>query len=701
MVKMPGSRRTDRGESLGRPETARIRSQAGDFVLPQTHAQIWGTLKRYLAYTAAGFVILGGVGAIESVQPAMVGPAKASETPRDSAPAQALLLNNAGDQPSWMQRLRFDLTSPIAAAERVIERQPATATPYYPAPDTAWMKEADSAAATQAEPAQQIATARRIVLAAAVPPAPIEPSRTSPQPKKLAQIPDSKAPTESPRHGHASAKAATPSNSATRALVATLNWVYTGVDDPTINDNASPDDAEAETPDAATDPAAVRAGSSQAASNPTDTAQTDTAQADATQTDATQAGVTQTAEVPQDAAFESTGDIAGEQRVIEVHRGDTLFGLLTKAGLTEAEAQAAGHSLADVFSPSNLKVGQEITLDLASATNTSDADSSGKLIALKLTPSVERDVKLTRGTDGQFVAAAVVKPLTERIERIAGSIDGSLYDSAHDAGVPASLIGEIIKSFSYDVDFQRDIHEGDSFEAMYERFDADNGDLAKVGNLLYASLTLGGKPLAIYYFEHDGNGEYYTSDGNAVRKSLLKTPVDGARITSGFGMRVNPILGYTLMHKGIDFGAPTGTPIFAAGNGTLEFVGRKNGYGNYIKMRHNSTYETAYGHISKFARGMKPGTKVKQGQVIAYVGATGRATGPHLHFEIIINGKQVNPASVKTVASDRLTGKTLAAFKAQVATIDAERRNSIQRNEIADRTGNATVDCTGQHGCTN
>jgi murein DD-endopeptidase MepM/ murein hydrolase activator NlpD len=668
--------------------------------LPQTPAQIWGTLKRYLAYTAAGFIILGGVGAIESVQPAVVAAAKASETLRNSASAQALLRDSGNDRPGWMQRLRFDLTAPIAAAERMVERP---ATPYYPAPDTS----PDTTSAQQQ-------TAAIESQAAPVAPKPAEKPEILARAQASAAAPNASAAPESQDAAPAPAKSAATAGASNRALVATLNWVYTGVDQPVANDDAVPDaesDANANAGDA--DAAVSDTPSPIPSIDAPATADAATADADAlapnaaavdsqATADSADSSADPTAEAALDPALDPADALEGEQRVIEVHRGDTLFGLLTKAGLTEQEAQEAGHSLADVFSPSDLKVGQQITLNLATSAGPGDGDANnGKLIGLKLTPSVERDVKLTRGTDGQFVAASVDKPLKERVDRAAGPIDGSLYESAHDAGLPASLIGQIIKSFSYDVDFQRDIHEGDSFEALYERFDADNGDLAKVGNLLYASLTLGGKPLAIYYFEHDGDGAYYTSDGQAVRKSLLKTPIDGAKITSGFGMRTDPILGYSAMHQGIDFGAPMGTPIFAAGNGTLEFVGQKTGYGNYMKMRHNGTYETAYGHISRFASGMHPGVKVKQGQVIAYVGATGRATGPHLHFEILVNGHQVNPASVKTVAADKLTGKTLAAFKAQVASIDRQLHQAAQRNEIADQSGNATVDCTGQHGCAN
>jgi len=474
-------------------------------------------------------------------------------------------------------------------------------------------------------------------------------------------------------------------------LVATLNWVYDGVDTP-VTDYSAP---EAAAPDASAPDAAAPESDT-----PTDTPpaqMADSANADAAPVLDLQPDLGFGTASPETAAAGQDAFSAGEKKVIQVRRGDTLFKLLTKAGLSDAEAQDASHSLADVFSPSDLKVGQQITLNFATGAGPAETDGN-KLLGLTLTPSVERDVKLTRASDGQFVAAAVDRPLTERIDRAAGEIDVSLFESAHDAGLPAGLIGDLIKAYSYDVDFQRDIHEGDSFEVLYERFDTPTGELAKPGRLLYAALSIGGKPMAIYYFERDGDGEYYTADGVAVRKSLLKTPIDGAKITSGYGMRVNPILGYSAMHQGVDFGAPMGTPIFAAGNGVIEEIGDKNGYGNYIKLRHNGTYETAYAHISRFASGMKRGSKVKQGQVIAYVGETGRATGPHLHFEIMVDGQHVNPSTVKTVASDKLNGNDLKAFKTVVASLSAQRRQLAQRAEIADQSGNSQLDCTHQRG---
>ena len=392
------------------------------------------------------------------------------------------------------------------------------------------------------------------------------------------------------------------------------------------------------------------------------------------------------------------------QRVIEVRRGDTLFGLLVDAGLSDSEAKDAVGALSDVFSPRQLKAGQEITLSMAAPT-ADQAAEDGRLVSLTLAPSVERDVTLVRDQKGAFVAEAVDKPLTEIVSRAAGVIDSSLFEAAHDAGLPASIIGEIIKAYSYDVDFQRDIQDGDSFEVVYERYENGDGEFAKTGKMLYAALTMGGETKPIYYFEHDGDGdgdgEYYNALGEAIRKSLLRTPIDGAKITSTFGMRTHPILGYSKMHKGVDFGAPTGTPIYAAGNGVVVDLGQKNGYGNYVKIRHNGTYETAYAHCSRFASGLHKGDRVKQGEVIAYVGATGRATGPHLHFEVLVAGAQVNPKSVKNTTGDKLAGADLKAFKAQVAAIDAERHDLTVKTEIASRPDDQDPGCTTARGCPN
>ncbi|HEX9446936.1 MAG TPA: peptidoglycan DD-metalloendopeptidase family protein [Dongiaceae bacterium] len=390
----------------------------------------------------------------------------------------------------------------------------------------------------------------------------------------------------------------------------------------------------------------------------------------------------------------------GFQRIVSVRRGDTLLGVLVDAGMDQGEAQDAVGALADVFSPRALKVGQQITLNFNNAVDDENGENGKKLVGLSFEPNVTQDVTLKRSQTGDFVAASVDKPLNQKVSRVSGTIDSSLFEAAQEAGLPIAVVSDVIKTFSYDVDFQRDIHDGDSFEVLYERFENPDGAFAKAGHMLYASLTLGGKKIPMYYFERDGDGEFYGPNGEAVRKSLLRTPIDGAKITSGFGMRLHPLLGYTRMHKGVDFGAPTGTPIYAAGNGVIVDIGFKSDYGNYIRIRHTDTYSTAYAHSSRFAAGLHKGDRVKQGEVIAYVGATGEATGPHLHYEVLINNQQVNPATVKVAGGDKLTGKDLLAFKAQVGKVDAEMAKQ-QRNTFIAETPNAGVDCRGPNGCEN
>lgn len=367
---------------------------------------------------------------------------------------------------------------------------------------------------------------------------------------------------------------------------------------------------------------------------------------------------------------------------VAVQSGDTMMGLLVDNGISEADAHDAIGAMKQVYSPKDLQIGQEITLNIADQQHSGDK----KLVGITLKSSATEKVTVTRAANGSFVAKTEATPLTTRLTRSQGTIRSSLFIAARESGLPMSIANEIIKAFSYDVDFQRDIQPGDSFDIVYERMDDKQGKIAKTGKMLYASLTLSGKAMPLYYFEAPGGagGQYYAPNGESARKSLLKTPVDGARITSGFGMRNHPILGYTKMHKGVDFGAPTGTPIYAAGDGIIEFVGQQNGYGNFVKIRHNGQYETAYGHISRFAKATKKGAKVHQGDVIAFVGATGHATGPHLHYEILVSGSQVNPQSVKVVGGGKLSGKDLKAFQAQIAQVEKKRDSLANPSLLAE-----------------
>jgi murein DD-endopeptidase MepM/ murein hydrolase activator NlpD len=289
--------------------------------------------------------------------------------------------------------------------------------------------------------------------------------------------------------------------------------------------------------------------------------------------------------------------------------------------------------------------------------------------------------------DGGFVAEAMTKQVDRLVARSNGEIaGGSLLAAGMASGVPAGVMTEMIRIFSFDVDFQRDIQPGDRFDLMYERFHLADGRLVRGGEVMYAALTLSGKTLRLYrHKDSSGRLDYYNELGHSVRKALLKTPIDGARLTSRFGMREHPILGYSVMHRGVDFGAPTGTPIFAAGDGTIDDIGERSGYGRYIRVRHSGAYATAYAHMNGYGRGLRKGMRVRQGQVIGYVGASGRATGPHLHYEVIRDGAQINPVTVKFSTGEKLTGAELARFQATRNDLDRSLPSAQMALELSGR----------------
>lgn len=375
------------------------------------------------------------------------------------------------------------------------------------------------------------------------------------------------------------------------------------------------------------------------------------------------------------------------EQVLEVKQGDTLMGLLVNAGVPRAEAHNAITALEEVFTPRELMPGQEIRLNLA-VEPARFSRPVPQLVGLSLQPSVERNVMVTRGLDGGFTAEAIERPLSVQIAFSGSTIDSSLFEAAQASALPPPVLSELIRAFSYDVDFQRDLQPDDRYEVLYERLEDEDGNLARTGDVLYASLNLSGKTIGIYrYTDRDGFTDFYDGEGHSLRKALLRTPIDGARISSGFGMRKHPILGYSKMHKGMDFAAPSGTPIFAAGNGTIAKIGRNGGYGNYIRIKHANGYSTAYAHMSKFAKGLKQGSRVHQGDVIGYVGTTGRSTGPHLHYEVLVSDKQVNPNSIKLPTGQTLTGKEYDQFLVRKAEIDALRSDLVGPLLLVNQSG--------------
>ena len=253
--------------------------------------------------------------------------------------------------------------------------------------------------------------------------------------------------------------------------------------------------------------------------------------------------------------------------------------------------------------------------------------------------------------------------IDKEIESKKYTITTSIYEDGILNKVPVVILSELIKLYSFDVDFQRDIRVNDQLEFSYEVLYNETRDQVAFGQLKYASLKLQGTLLNYFIFKTDeGYTDYFDLKGKNVKKALMKTPIDGARLSSSYGMRKHPISGYNKMHKGVDFAAPRGTPIYAAGNGVVEFVGRNGGYGKYIRLRHNNSYKTAYAHLSKYKKGLHKGYRVNQGDIIGYVGSTGRSTGPHLHYEIIYQGKQINPMKMKLPPRKTLKGKELERF---------------------------------------
>jgi murein DD-endopeptidase MepM/ murein hydrolase activator NlpD len=345
-------------------------------------------------------------------------------------------------------------------------------------------------------------------------------------------------------------------------------------------------------------------------------------------------------------------------KTFDVRSGDTLMKTLLRAGSQPRDADAAIRALQNLFDPRKLRAGQTLTVSLSP----SDGDDVLQRLSIDVGPG--RKVETGRIEDGGFAARVVEIPLERMLVHAGGQIESSLYVAAVEAGVPIPVLLELIRAFSFDVDFQREIQRGDGFEVMFERFLDDSGKPVREGNVLYAAMTLSGSPLVIYrYTARDGFTDYYNEDGHSIRKALLRTPIDGARLTSGFGTRKHPTLGYTKMHRGVDFGAKRGTPIMAAGDGVIEFAAWNGSYGKYVRIRHRGSYSTAYAHLDRIASGVQRTRRVKQGQIIGYVGSTGRSTGPHLHYEVLQGGKQINPLKVKLPTGAKLKGVALAAFQ--------------------------------------
>ena len=390
-----------------------------------------------------------------------------------------------------------------------------------------------------------------------------------------------------------------------------------------------------------------------------------------------------------------TEDIWPKVVEIEVTSGDTFNSLLVRQGITASSAHRLAKQIKPVYNISKLQLGDKMTLTLAKdeARITENAKQGNSVEVMpktleKLLIYIDNvsHVEVTPKGEDAYEVRKVKKKLVRDEARAKTTIEGSLYLSAQKEGMPSLAINKLVKNYSYDIDFQRDIKAGDLLDVIYEVEKTEEGEVVNSSGseIIYSMLKNKGRVIKQYRFK-DENGfyNYYNEKGQNIVKKLLKTPVDGARMSSNYGMRRHPILGYSRMHTGVDFAVPRGTPIYAAGDGTVTYAGYKGSYGKYVSIKHNKTYSTAYAHAHRIAKGIKKGTRVQQGQVIAYVGSTGRSTGPHLHYEILRYGKHVNPTNVKFTGGNELTGPRLAAFKQHVKSIQqklATMKSGANRN---------------------
>ena len=336
-------------------------------------------------------------------------------------------------------------------------------------------------------------------------------------------------------------------------------------------------------------------------------------------------------------------------------RGDTLSHAFSSIGVSEREVFGFINKLKNEFDPRKLKIGNKIKLYL-------NKENPKIVEGIALHLDKVRSIEVFK-IDNNYILNKYKEPIVITFHKVSSEINNSLYLSAKKVGLPISVLMEVVKIYSFDVDFQREIKSGDAFEVLYQIHNNKSGEIVKTGPVLRSVLVLGGERLPLYRYEYEEDYfEYFDSEANSAKKALMRTPLDGARISSVFGNRKHPILGYTKMHKGVDFAAPRNTPVFAAGDGIIEYAKRNGGYGKFIRIRHNSDYKTAYAHLDRYAKNIRVGKKVKQGDIIGYVGSTGRSTGPHLHYEIIFRNKQVNPLKIRMPKELKLDNQDYDSF---------------------------------------
>ncbi len=371
-----------------------------------------------------------------------------------------------------------------------------------------------------------------------------------------------------------------------------------------------------------------------------------------------------------------------------LNRNETLIGLLQRAKIARGNAHTAVNALGELTDLRKLQRGQLIQLKR-------NAVGGNQIQLLNLRDNFADQATVIKRGEAYEAKRTPVETiaLTHLVE---GTITDNLYLSAKREGLPDKVIIDLIRMMSFNVDFEREIRQGDTFQIYFERRYAPGFDDMENGRILHVDLGLKRRPIkATWYESADGEGGYFDESGESTRRALMKTPLDVAVVTSRYGRRKHPVLGYTRMHKGVDFRAPTGTPIMAAGDGVIEMAARNGSYGNYVRIKHGGSYKTAYGHLSKFGRGIKRGQRVKQGQIIGYSGATGRVTAAHLHYEVLVGGKQTNPLTLELPTGRTLKGEDLESFRSNREMI-VQDINRILAREAALAQANQPVQLADQ-----
>jgi murein DD-endopeptidase MepM/ murein hydrolase activator NlpD len=345
-----------------------------------------------------------------------------------------------------------------------------------------------------------------------------------------------------------------------------------------------------------------------------------------------------------------------------VKNNDTLEKVLKKYDISSAEIN---NLISEVVKKklTSISAGAQIQII------TKEVKNMKQIISLFYPIDAITSVEVKRNKDMFDISKTVLK-LNKKEIVLSNIIKNNLYSSAIKAGIEPNIIVEFANIFGFEVDFQRDIRKGDTFEIYYEQFLDDDNIVRRTGKIIYASMFVNNKEISLYNFKDNNETGFYDVDGKSVIKTLMKTPINGARLSSSFGMRKHPILGFNKLHQGTDFAAPTGTPIMASGNGVVTMAQKYKGYGNYILLKHNSNFKTAYAHLSKYGRGIRKGVRVTQGQIIGYVGSTGMSTGPHLHYEVIKNGKKINSQRLKLPTGKILSNEARNKFEVERIKID-------------------------------